>query len=690
MRNSGLGQDVLGIERTAEFDHRVPIEENILAAAHTIGLVDTPLDPSKNDPSKDMVDRLAIEGYYTGLAKFIESCQTPMTIAVQGDWGSGKTTALNFIKHKLPPKTTTVVEFNTWQYSQFDLGSTLIFSMVHEIMAPLVGRSDMARQYLRAAGRIARDVAAAATRHAGTAAGVGFATDAIIDSLENTAEGSGESNLAARIKKLRLEFSETIEDYCRQAKVDRVVVLIDDLDRVDPERAVEVMESLKVFFDCEKCVFVLAIDFEVVARGIRQKYGDDFDIAKARSFFDKIIQVPFRMPVDQFKIDTLLSDALANMAVPSQGGENGYERFVQAALTSVGNNPRSMKRLINTFQLLKIILDKKKDSQGRKINELVVFILLCAQTSFPDFHREIARSISLKSGQIIELLEAAQQWDTESKVEEDEPDSETSDPADGAVGDTEGSQPSKKIREKRFVHLNSSERAKRFGISETERQSFDQFLDYFGRALSEASGTWDISEEVLRTHVNLASVTSVGASTGASDGQDKPTKTDTERDARVEGNSGPVAAELVRKFDATLKAKACKQPVSSSAQSANIVSFYAMDSAEAALDLGPRIRPRILAVAYSTKGLRLQFGRVATQDNIAGKRYSGEWSDLAERLRAAFGADQNDRGTIRFSDSANSGAPFTVDGIRTETDIEKVAQFLPEIYALTANRRATD
>lgn len=53
-----------------------------------------------------------------------------------------------------------------------------------------------------------------------------------------------------------------------------MVIFVDDLDRLQPAKAVELLEVLKVFLDCEKCVYVLAVDYEVVTQGIKQKFGD--------------------------------------------------------------------------------------------------------------------------------------------------------------------------------------------------------------------------------------------------------------------------------------------------------------------------------------------------------------------------------------------------------------------------------
>ena len=73
-------------------------------------------------------------------------------------------------------------------------------------------------------------------------------------------------------------------------------------DRLQPAKAVELLEVLKLFLDCDRCVFVLAVDYEVVTSGIRQKFGNDVSVEKGRSFFDKIIQLPFKMPVASYDI----------------------------------------------------------------------------------------------------------------------------------------------------------------------------------------------------------------------------------------------------------------------------------------------------------------------------------------------------------------------------------------------------
>src|SRR6185436_907837 len=75
----------------------------------------------------------------------------------------------------------------------------------------------------------------------------------------------------------------------------RMVVFVDDLDRCLPEKAIEVLEAIKVFLDVEGCVFVLGLDHQVIARGIKAKYKDR-DVVDGNLYLEKIIQLPFQIP----------------------------------------------------------------------------------------------------------------------------------------------------------------------------------------------------------------------------------------------------------------------------------------------------------------------------------------------------------------------------------------------------------
>ena len=61
----------------------------------TIGIIDEPVQPGSQD-------NLDINIHSQALIEFIENSNTPITIGIQGEWGSGKTSLLNTIYHHCP------------------------------------------------------------------------------------------------------------------------------------------------------------------------------------------------------------------------------------------------------------------------------------------------------------------------------------------------------------------------------------------------------------------------------------------------------------------------------------------------------------------------------------------------------------------------------------------------------------
>ncbi len=332
-------------------------------------------------------DNFGIKKYIDGLTGFILDCNTPMTIAIQGDWGSGKTSMMNMIKAQLGDQVVTSW-FNTWQYSQFNMGDALAISFLARLLSDLVTEqgkdSDKTQKVFRTLTFIARKVAV-------------IAADAFIGGklAETVEEGTKafteqqEVDLPTAIKELKAQFQDAVNNKINQAgkKVDRLVIFVDDLDRLHPGKAVELLEVLKLFLDCENCVFVLAIDYAVVSQGVKQKYGELIGEEKGKSFFDKIIQVPFKMPVAQYDVKNYVETSLKGIGIPVENHE--VESYVKLIQRSVGCNPRAMKRLFNAFLLLNKIAANDKDNKGAQRNTL--FAILCLQLSFEDLYNYIVQ-----------------------------------------------------------------------------------------------------------------------------------------------------------------------------------------------------------------------------------------------------------------------------------------------------------
>jgi predicted KAP-like P-loop ATPase len=259
------------------------------------GFPDLPIDPHRKG-DVDNQDLLGLDSHAGALSSFIKMCSTPMTIGVQGDWGSGKTSLMNLIRAKLGDVRVLNIWFNTWQYSQFGHDKKLANSMLINLMQKIHAQGKPSRKVLHNVSRFIRGVVQSA------ASSQGMDGRALLDSID----GKGELDDAGLFEQLKDDFTEVIDDILGQSTetsgFERVVIYIDDLDRLAPVKAVELLEAVKNLIDVAGCVFVLAIDYDVVIRGLRQKKGYHHEEGRedeGKSFFDKIIQVPYRMPIER-------------------------------------------------------------------------------------------------------------------------------------------------------------------------------------------------------------------------------------------------------------------------------------------------------------------------------------------------------------------------------------------------------
>ena len=349
------------------------------------GNTDKPVEKTENDS-------FGIGMYVDGLCDFIVNCDSPMTISIQGDWGSGKTSMMNMIKEKISDKVHSIW-FNTWQFSQFQMQNELTVSMLCALLSELDYSQEKVKKVVGFLSGAAKTAAGILTE---MVAG-GIAADKVTGAFEG-----GNVDFAEEIKNLKTKFQEAVNDKLKKTQKDRVVIFVDDLDRLQPSKAVELLEVLKVFLDCENCVYVLAVDYEVVTQGIKQKFGDMVGEQKGKSFFDKIIQLPFKMPVAQYDICKYVTDQLSKMNVKADNTD--VKDYVDLISLSIGCNPRSMKRLFNTYLLLDIILQSTSSNKNRDIGRKLLFATICMQMEFDELYEYIVvNRAALDNDMLVEL-----------------------------------------------------------------------------------------------------------------------------------------------------------------------------------------------------------------------------------------------------------------------------------------------
>jgi tRNA A37 threonylcarbamoyladenosine biosynthesis protein TsaE len=322
-----------------------------------------------DDPASD--PGLGFDAYASAFTEIIEHSKAQFAIGIFGDWGSGKTTLMRAIQRKLEASSSTVtVWFNAWRYER---ESHLIVPLLDTLREALVEWGE-SRSHVAAESTLpsrARQ-AAAKVSQAAKALLAGITLTAKLPVLEATLDPSKILDAVGEDSELAEEalsfyhagfnaLSQAIEEFS-QGGVRRVVIFVDDLDRCLPLNALEVLESMKLFFDLEGVIFVAGLDQAVVERSIQLKYqlpGESDSGGATRisgsDYVKKVFQVPFGLPrITAGQMQDYVSSLLHQVELPHAQRQN-FDDYVRPHLQFLSGedsvNPREVKRLINGYTL---------------------------------------------------------------------------------------------------------------------------------------------------------------------------------------------------------------------------------------------------------------------------------------------------------------------------------------------------
>ena len=367
-------------------------------------IIDQPVTLSGQDELKDK-DKFGISRYEYALTEFIRRADTPLTIALQGEWGSGKTSLMNLLKYHLCEAKDAQyysVWINTWQHSiMSDPESSIInilLSIIYQLGNAMEETETKKQSISSLISKVGKITGTATLNVVGKLAGAGAFGTELNSAIKEVKEEQTPAPVTgdSKIAELRRDIAGLINGILAKGNGRRgFLFFIDDLDRIDPPVAVQILELLKNIFDLEHCIYILAIDYDVVVKGLKPKFGEltDKNAREFRSFFDKIIQLPFAMPVSSYKIDTFLIDALSRIGYltpEEQNNETLKQNLTDMAMYSVGTNPRSLKRLTNILSLIQLMTESDRaqtDNQQTQeeilIDKQVNFALVCLQIIYP-------------------------------------------------------------------------------------------------------------------------------------------------------------------------------------------------------------------------------------------------------------------------------------------------------------------
>ncbi|MCP4393178.1 MAG: AAA family ATPase [Alphaproteobacteria bacterium] len=285
-----------------------------------------------------------------------DSTQTPLTICIHGEWGSGKTSILKMIESQARLLDVHCIWLNAWN---FETKADLISNVAEEIQREF--------ELQEVHQRLHRS----------------------LDEWKASSLGFGFGNLVTNL--LKNENSES-----------GLIVFVDDIDRAFPEQIAMTIKSLKLILESPKCVFVLAMDMDIVAQSLESYYKHQnqslfiSSLSNVRSDVISIDQTEQNTIAKRFGHSYLEKLIQIRIEVPALTREavNKYLKEIDIApeVTEIINwapdgeilNPRRLKRYINWLSItLQLIISLPMPPE---VSNLTALRAMALRYDYPDIY----------------------------------------------------------------------------------------------------------------------------------------------------------------------------------------------------------------------------------------------------------------------------------------------------------------
>ena len=238
--------------------------------------------------------KLGREPYANILSSIVDSYAKGFVLAINGEWGVGKTTFVKMWRQKLENEGHKTIYFNAWEN---DFVSEPMVGILGELKSLITsGLEKHFDSILEKAAKFSNKmIPTLAKEIAKKCVGEEF-----VDLIEKGAEATT-ALLKDEIKNYdkQKEGLKTLkDDLCdfvsQNSGGKPVVFIIDELDRCRPDYAVEVLEKVKHFFSVQGIIFVLSIDKKQLGNSIRGYYGSDR--INADEYLRRFIDIEYNLP----------------------------------------------------------------------------------------------------------------------------------------------------------------------------------------------------------------------------------------------------------------------------------------------------------------------------------------------------------------------------------------------------------
>lgn len=336
-----------------------------------------------DEPIEDLTeDAFGYKAFVETLYKCVKDCDSKINIGLFGKWGVGKTSIINLLIKKLETDDQKIKPFlfDAWKYSRGDLPQELVLGLnaqfrilnqdklereiygIQEKEAPPT-EEGLRRTLQRVWGRCKVLVISALVLFLVlllldyfnwipiTIRTYLFLLLVIPIALHALKEASSAAGVTEKVKvlptkfdpgRLQRQFKQTADGIVKKNKADKLVIIIDNIDRCSSEAAIEMLETIKTLMEHDKCVYLLPCDDSALIKHL--VFFRKYEQKDAREFLRKFFQTSFTIPpLLSQDLEEFAGKLLSSLKIPYN------QEVLQVMVSAFMENPRRIKQFLNNL-----------------------------------------------------------------------------------------------------------------------------------------------------------------------------------------------------------------------------------------------------------------------------------------------------------------------------------------------------
>lgn len=380
---------------------------------------------SDNETKVDLLNNEAIAKTIVSLIS--NSNEQPISIGIHGDWGAGKSSILEMIENEVKSvsskteKKYSCIRFNGWRHQGFEDSKIALMS---SIISELKNKETLGKKSVDILKKLWKNINWMSVAKTAGKTAVGLATGIapltllsstldVLKSTVTTEEGISRAieSIGGYLKDANItedtssnkefsEFQKNFDELLDDASIEKLVILIDDLDRCLPDVTINTLEAVRLFMFSKKTAFVIAADEGMIRYAVKKHFPDAIDAnsfnagdAFANKYLEKLIQVPFRIPalgevesciyIMLLMVGSVLNDENENYKKLRAEGLTRIKRpwdvesfSVDAVKEILGNDYEKAENEVMIATQICHLLAQNTDGNPRKIKRFVNMLLL--------------------------------------------------------------------------------------------------------------------------------------------------------------------------------------------------------------------------------------------------------------------------------------------------------------------------